>query len=437
MRRLRTLRAKKVLLVVALCALVASTSLCTGIASAAFDARGKETLRLGGSVDCVLSDHHGRILLCGQFFGEGSGIVRLRANGSFDRSFGDDGFASIGWSDVLVRRDGRIMVLGTREGREGPPEGDLEATDPTVTRLRPNGTLDPTFGKGGVLSVDLGRRLDRGSALAIAPGGRIWVGGTSATYEEERGGSDAVTVVGRLTADGKLDRTFSQDGLKTLPATGPVADFANESHGGVLVASGGFSSMDLFRLRRGGAFERPFGHQGSLSVDLSSAVGEGGKFFPIEHVGMLPDGRFILAGTLSFEMTGQNYSAIAARFLANGKLDVSYGVDGVARAGFPGFTFPVAFAVGHDGQLVIGADTVDLVLNIHRFGAIAFRPNGDLDRRFGHAGMTLFRFPGNSWLCDLVFQGSDRIVAVGFSQARGQPNATSIARIRLTRPPVR
>jgi uncharacterized delta-60 repeat protein len=418
----------------ALCAAVASTMLYTGIASAVFDARGKETLRLGGSVDRVLSDHRGRTLLCGKFFGEGSGIVRLRADGSFDRSFGDDGFVSTGCADFLVRRDGRIMVLNTGEERF---EGDLEATDIAVTRLRPNGALDPTFGEDGVVSVDLGRRLDRASALAIAPGGGVWISGTSATYEEDRGGNDAITVVGRLTADGKLDRTFSQDGLRTLPAPGPVTDFANESHGGVLIAAGGFASMDLFRLRRGGGYEWSFGHRGSLSVDLGSIAGERSDFFPIEHVGMLPDGRFILAGTFSQELVAQSYSAIAARFLSNGKLDTSYGVNGVARAGFPGVTFPVAFAVGRDGQLVIGADTADLVRNIHRFGAIAFRPNGNLDRRVWQEGKTLFRFPGNSWLSDLAFQGSGRIVAVGFSQVHGQKNATSIARIRLAHPSVR
>ena len=353
--------------------------------------------------------------------------MRLRANGAFDRSFGGDGFAPINWQDVLLRKDGRILVVGASE-----PAGDLGETDLTVTRLRPNGMLDPTFGGDGVVSVDLGRQWDRGSTLAMAPAGKILVGGTSTSEKFDRGFSDSVAVIGQLRPDGKLDRTFSHDGLTTLSAAGPIFDIVNAPRGGILVAADEYASAMLFRLRPSGALESSFGQMGSMPISLKGTSLEGNYFSPIPHIGMLADGRFILAGTFSLEMTGQqNYSAIAARYFPDGRLDASYGVNGFAKAGFPGVTFPSAFVVRRDGRLFIGADTADLVSNIHRFGAIAFRPSGSLDRRFGHSGMTLSRFPGNSWLQDLTFQGANRIVLVGWSRLRNQPNKTTVSRLGL------
>jgi uncharacterized delta-60 repeat protein len=410
---------------VLLAASVCAFALVAG-AYGAFDRHGRETLRLGGSVDRVLSDRRGGVLLLGSFRGEGAGIVRLRADGSVDRSFAEKGFAEIGWSDAVVRRDGRILVVGSGESAREPDASDL-----TVTRLRADGTIDSSFGEGGMVSVDLGRRLDEGTALAMAPKGEIWIGGSSATTEFQRGGTDAVGVVGRLLPDGELDRRFAGDGLRTVSAE-TVTGLANEPDAGVLVAVGGrFPVLELLRLRRGGDLDRSFAGEGRLSVRAPETGSLEDYFAPVDHIGMLPSGRFVVVGTVSRKTRGHAFGMMAARFTADGTLDDSFGSGGYAAADFQGETFPEAFAVGRNGGLVVAASTIAPESRGHRFGLIFFRPDGRLDRTVGHAGKVVPGFNGNAWARGLAFQSPRRVVVAGFLQARHRPNETVLARVTL------
>ena len=81
-------------------------------------------------------------------------VARLNADGSFDTTFGDAGWvrADVGPHDdlpraVAVQADGRIVVAAQLSAPTGPP-------DFALLRYLADGTLDPTFGTGGVLRVD-------------------------------------------------------------------------------------------------------------------------------------------------------------------------------------------------------------------------------------------------------------------------------------------
>ncbi len=104
-------------------------------------------------------------------------IWRLTADGTLDPTFGSGGlavfsFAQLGGraSSVGIQGDGRIVVAGD--------VFPLGRSNWFVLRLRPDGTLDPDFGSGGVLesSSDIS---DYADALAIQPDGAIVVAGTS------------------------------------------------------------------------------------------------------------------------------------------------------------------------------------------------------------------------------------------------------------------
>lgn len=419
-----------------LCSVVACMLANTTTAYGVFGHDGKETLSLGGRVVRVLPDH-GRMLLLVDFADE-SGIVRLRRDGSIDRTFGKGGFVrGVGGSDVLVQPGGGIVFISSEELGSG--ESRM-----VVTRLRADGSPDLSFGRGGVARLDLGGRYATGSALANAGSGRIWMAGTSDAHSSSGGGGGGrgeepgpPAIVGRLTPSGRLDRTFSRDGLTNLPTEREVVDLVGGPAGSLLALTNGSPWLEAFKLRRGGILDESFGQRGSTPVGVPNPR-KTISFFPIERVCVLTDGGFVVAGTLGPQGAGQSdYVAVAARYRANGKLDSSYGSNGFAKVGFPGLTLAAAFACRQNGRVVIAVDSVDAVSAGRQFGLVALRPNGRIDRRFGRAGRKLFTFGSDTWINDVVFPASNRIVAAGFYQAYHRPNKNVLIRLPLARHQVR
>lgn len=109
--------------------------------------------------------------------------VRILSDGTPDATFGDNGVLLMdpGYSEeVLISSDGlgatRILVGGS-VGETGF-DGDL---DFAVAALSDDGSLDATFGKGGMAVTDFGDgspgRSEGLNALALAPAGRILAAG--------------------------------------------------------------------------------------------------------------------------------------------------------------------------------------------------------------------------------------------------------------------
>jgi hypothetical protein len=76
--------------------------------------------------------------------------------------------------------------------------------------LDPTGTPVPTFGTNGVARVAFGWKLQGANAVAVAPNGRLVLGGYTSNDAAIR------SAVVRLRSDGTLDPTFSHDGRATV-----------------------------------------------------------------------------------------------------------------------------------------------------------------------------------------------------------------------------
>jgi len=122
----------------------------------------------------------GRLVVVGQGMDRGFAVIRLLGNGSLDSSFGTNGRAHVKFSGpsfydepfaVSAQINGKIVVAGYFGG---PPNDDF-----AVARLLPTGGPDPTFGGGtGSAIVPISVTTDdRALALAVAPSGRLVLGG--------------------------------------------------------------------------------------------------------------------------------------------------------------------------------------------------------------------------------------------------------------------
>jgi len=122
------------------------------------------------------------------------GIFKFTANGSLDTSFGNGGgqivpfdlgggFTDLG-VEVVQDAEGRFLAVGFSST-------DTAATT-TMLRLRADGSFDPTFGVGGKLTVasappphpDEG---DNGTSIALTADGSILVGSIASSSDSPSG----------------------------------------------------------------------------------------------------------------------------------------------------------------------------------------------------------------------------------------------------------
>ena len=176
--------------------------------------------------------------------------------GSLDTSFSDDGFATtaIGSSAearaVAVQSDGKIVVAGY--------SGSGSGHDLVVVRYHANGTLDTSFGNGGIVTTDVDSGSDDyGMAVALRSDGGIVVAG--------RSGGDFVVV--RYTSGGVLDASFGNGGIVTTDIDSGSGDngeaVALQSDGGIVVAGfswiGGDADVAVVRYTAAGVLDTSFG----------------------------------------------------------------------------------------------------------------------------------------------------------------------------------
>jgi uncharacterized delta-60 repeat protein len=94
--------------------------------------------------------------------------------------------------------------------------------DLALARFNPDGSLDTTFGTGGkvVTNVGPGNTVEDLRGLVIQPTGKIIVGGSTAATEFY---VDSDFMVARYNPDGSLDGSFGTGGIVVTP-TAPGSD---------------------------------------------------------------------------------------------------------------------------------------------------------------------------------------------------------------------
>ncbi len=339
-------------------------------------------------------------------------VVRYSADGRLDRSFGSSGVAKtffgrhkIKTTDVLVDRKGRVVVSGSCVDC-----GLGSFPWLTVGRLTASGKPDPSFGRGGLSLPRVGRYVQP-KELAFAPGGKIVMTGSMNVGRNRKGG-----LVIRYLADGRLDRTFSGDGvLELTEKTGfvEVSSVAVEPSGGIVLgARHGRSLGDgqfgrkrptVVRLRADGSFDRGFGDGGIASFKPPNASDGGVNDLTVDR-----QGRVVGVGH------DRSVHAFVFRLRPGGELDGSFSADGATRIGY---TTAKSVSVDSRGRiLVLGRETLDEG-NTSKGEIFRLKPNGSGDPRFR------FHSPIKD-IVDHFVDARGRIVASGSTY-----NGAAIARV--------
>ncbi len=220
------------------------------------------------------------------------------------------------------------------------------------------GTLDPKFGKGGIVFTT----NTVANAGALQGDGKILVAGSISTVQNSE-----QPVLLRYNTNGTLDSGFGAGGKVLIGGSnaGPAFAVAVQTDGKILAAAPANLALTVFRFNNNGSVDSTFGSNGTTAIqpgELFLAPASGG-------IALEPDGR-ILVATGHNEGGGQR---IVARLLANGQLDSTFGSNGVAPT-FGGDSV----AVLPNGNILVGTGSVTSV----------YAPNGVVVKDFGIHGQT-------------------------------------------------
>jgi uncharacterized delta-60 repeat protein len=329
----------------------------------------------GGNSVAVQPD--GKIVIAGQSaWTSVSNFVaaRLNVDGSLDHSFGHDGVVSIpiGQSataaHVLVEPDGRIVLTGAAF-----ESGRLQMA---LARLRPNGSLDPGFGRGGVVTETIGQAAMAMAAVRV-PNGKLIVGGTAKVRDSGAGASnlaDMSFAAMRLMPNGSLDPWYGDGGRVVGPGPAHAYAFGVQTDGklvwaGETPATSG-TAFAAGRATADGRIDRGYGFRGLVRIPIGQAARAVG-------VAVLADGSAILAGNA---YTNKFVTAVL-RLSPSGRPDASFAQSGVATVA----------SARHANGLVRQPDGRLVIPETGGVSAVRLNPDGTLDGQFGDGG--LFRVP--------------------------------------------
>lgn len=319
--------------------------------------------------------------------------------GTLDPTFGTGGvvitnvFSTDIGRKVFVLGDGKILAVGVGYVPNNNPPFAFDV--PLAARYNSDGTLDTTFGTDGTYADSNSMTF---AAALLQPDGKIIVAGSP---HGQFFGYDNFSVI-RLNANGTRDQGFGTGGRVVFEFGGNTDTVA----GAVLLPDGkilltGYSvgnsstsgTIDFVKFNSDGSLDQAFGNGGSIYY-FRGAVSTTPA---VRNLVALPDGRVVVLG-----------SDFAARFNADGSVDTSFGVNGFATGGAE------KFYLQPDGKFILQAP------NQNGYAYTLTRRNSDwsVDTGFGVGGIAQvqFRAPVGIFqgeVSDVALKGNGEIYVTG------------------------
>ena len=382
-----------------------------GSLDTSFDGDGKVTTDSGFFYGNALSDTaiqpDGKIVAAGGARGDFA-VLRYNRDGSPDAAFGSGTGkvrTAMGSNDgaraVEIQTNGKIVVAGGTSDYDGNEWGFA------LARYNVDGSLDPTFGNGGVVFTYAFYGSGGSYDVVIQPDGKIVAAGYDA-------GNDGGFAVYRYNTDGSLDTSFGGDGTVITPI-GSCCAYARSvvlQPDGKIVAAGystGYAPYGFIVVRYNGdgSLDPTFDGDGIVTTVTS----QGDQVYSSM---IQPDGKIIVAGSRSINSNETGFALI--RYNGNGSLDTTFGTGGVVTTQMGLHSGAHAVAL-QPNEKIVASGTSSGIGNSVDFAVVRYNPNGSLDTTFGGDGITTADFDNSTDNAyGLALDNAGRAVVVGGSE---------------------
>lgn len=348
-------------------------------------------------------------------------IATMAQDGSLDLSFGTGGIVT---TDIgVVNAEGSSVAIQT-DGKIVVAGTSVVGTNNKIAlvRYKINGSLDSSFGGDGTVTTDIGTAYSVANAVALQADGKIVVAG----YRSHPFG----IILVRYHTDGSLDSSFGTAGIVNT-GFGSVNAGANaiaiQSDGKIIAAGNTFNGSKydfaLARYNTNGSLDSSFGTAGKVITALGSESNAIGTIF------LQPDGKIVAAGYKSIittvgGTTGTKMGYALVRYNTDGSLDNTFGTFGVVTTSLSASEadWGKAAALQADGKIVMAGNSY-FYPSKNFFSLVRYKTNGIIDSTFGTFGEV--KTPMDSfgaWVYKVAIQADNKILVVaanvGFNMLR-------------------
>lgn len=286
------------------------------------------------------------------------------AQNNLDVDFGQSGIAIIPQPtlsivyDMKMLPDGRFLAVGNSTGHM------------VVARYHSNGSLDYSFGSNGICKIQVGGASTQGRSLLIQPDGKIVACGYA----------DADFAVARYHANGTIDTSFNGTGevktnlendIPTFGSNDAVSSSALQPDGKIVVGGESDQRIALVRYNPNGRLDTTFNDSGKVMLPM-------GNFgSTLYDVVIKSDGKILACG-YAYTSTSQDF--LLVQFKIDGRLDSTFGTNGVVFMNVIDAEAAYGLALQSDGKIVLAGKAFAA-------GVMArFKPDGAIDSSFGIHG---------------------------------------------------
>jgi uncharacterized delta-60 repeat protein len=240
----------------------------------------------------------GRIVAAGSTSSEFA-LARYNSNGSLDTSFGSGGKVTTSFGSgtdnlaggVVIQSDGRIVASGSSR---------TASQRFALARYNSNGSLDTSFGSGGLVTTAFAGSNAGAASVAVAPDGKIVAAGSSDN------GSSSRFALARYNTNGSLDTSFGGGTVTTAFGSNPedtAASVAVQPDSRILAAgstlNGTTRRFGLVRYNSNGSLDTLFGSGGLVTTVFANQGSDAAG------VAVQPDSRIVVAGTTTNDTNSQ------------------------------------------------------------------------------------------------------------------------------------
>ena len=317
---------------------------------------------------------------------------------------------------VAIQPDGKIIVVGVSDNGK--------SKEALILRYNSDGTLDSTFGKGGIVTYkgQTGRN-SYGFGVALQSDGKAVVVGSTSMEKSY----DALIL--RYNTDGSLDSTFGIGGAATYKSGAKESQdlsfgVALQPDGKIAVVSTSYTGKNyqalILRYNQNGTLDSTFGTGGAVTYSGPTNVNIWGRSIALQL-----DGKIIIVGV---SYAAQKCDVLTLRYNSDGSPDKTFGTEGAALSNCPvgGHDWGRALALQPDGKIIVAGNT--------RYSArldglvIRYNTNGTPDTTFGNGGVVNYKSPSNTndWCRAAVLQPDGKILIVGHSISGKRSSALAL-----------
>ena len=342
-------------------------------------------------------------------------IVRFNSDGTRDNTFGADGVFIYGekskgnnyGSGVALQRDGKIVVVG-----DSYYDKNREVL---VLRCNGDGSLDNTFGKGGVVTYRSQTKENKDLSFGVMLQSDARIVAVGSTHN----GKNYEPMILRYNSDGSLDSSFGKGGVVTYKglsnANGWGRAIAIQHDGRIVMVGVSYTTKQCdvvtVRYNADGSLDKGFGEGGVAPSSCPPGGRDWGRSLTIQ-----PDGKIIVAGNTRLR---ENTNILLLRYTANGKPDTTFGIGGIVshQSIVKEGNWGQSVALLPDGKFLIVGNSL---YGPKKEAYIArWNRDGTMDSSFGKEGLVLSSCPpdSNNWGFALTTQPDGKIIVVGYAQS--------------------